>query len=91
MRPKLQKQSALKLAVRIILHKQGMIPRSKLAEIGCKACFEVHTRDLPPENKFSQTLCLNIYTSITILYRNVAEKLMVQKRYRGNHDQPYRF
>ena len=33
MRPKLQKRSAVKLAGRIILHKQGIIPRSGLAEL----------------------------------------------------------
>ena len=44
MRLKLQKRSVLKFVSRIILHKQGIIPRSLLRNVS-KACFGVHTRD----------------------------------------------
>jgi hypothetical protein len=44
MKPKFQKQSALKLAGRIIPHKQGTIPRSLLRNVS-KAYVGIHTRD----------------------------------------------
>jgi len=49
MRLKLQKRSAVKFVSRIILHKQGIVPRSLLRNV-FKVCFGVHTRD---QNKFS--------------------------------------
>ena len=46
MRPKLQKQSVLKLVGRIILHKHGYNTPPLGAELGFRACPGVHTRDL---------------------------------------------
>jgi hypothetical protein len=46
MRAKLQKRSALKLAGRIILHKQGFNTPPLAAEYVSKACFGVHIHDL---------------------------------------------
>ena len=45
MRPKLQKQSALKLAGRIIPQSGRYNTPQLTAEIDSKACFGIHTRD----------------------------------------------
>src|SRR5271157_1186678 len=50
MRPKLQKQSALKLAGRIILRSGGFNTPQLTTESVFKACFGVHTRDYKLKN-----------------------------------------
>ena len=51
MRPKFQKQSALKLAGRIIPRSGGYKTSQLAAESVSKACFGVHTRDSVPEGQ----------------------------------------
>jgi hypothetical protein len=52
MRLKLQKQSALKLASRIIPQSGGYDNPQQAAEIVSKVCFGVHTRDLSRPNSY---------------------------------------
>jgi hypothetical protein len=49
MRPKLQKQSALKIAGRIIPRSGGFNTPQLAAEPVAKACFGIHTRDFLKE------------------------------------------
>jgi hypothetical protein len=58
MRPKFQKQSALKLAGRII-------PRAKLSWAITKACFGVHTRDF--KNSADNSLHIFLYRSMVVI------------------------